>query len=472
MSLANQASISLANHWTGKQALLRARAFPMIPQMLFLLAFVLAIAGAWGVDATDAKVLKELRNTNLANLAVWSFWFPLVIASAVLFGRLWCMVCPMELVTSWSARVGLRLRVPRWVQSGWLMPLLYFTILFFGIHCFSIHRSPERMAWYMLTLLALSAGVGLLFEKRAFCAFVCPVGPLLRLYSKMAPVTWRVQDQAVCEGCKTKDCIAARHLYHWQGRSCGNSIYPPAIVGNGECILCTQCAKVCPNDNPTLALRRPFADFVQPEVLRSVEACFLLIVSGFVIYELLTEWKTSEAVLLWAPDYLKAALGIADRWYAGLVHATLIFLGIPLTLWLSGWVIDRLRGAQWPFPAYLTQFAIAIIPIAAAGHLCKATLKTTTRLAYLPHVAGDPIGLANARAIADGSLKLQAPGFVAAQWPVTILLLTFLSVGLAVSLLALRGIRRREGRLPVGPAVVAGIYWLILAGTITLWRVV
>lgn len=98
--------------------LLISRWFPISAQLIMLIAFGLLIAGGFRVSTSDARFAKELRNTNLANLLVWSYWFPLLIVAAVLLGRVWCMVCPMELVSALAVRVGLRRKVPHFFKSG------------------------------------------------------------------------------------------------------------------------------------------------------------------------------------------------------------------------------------------------------------------------------------------------------------------------------------------------------------------
>ena len=98
--------------------LLTSRWFPILPQLIMLTAFGLLIAGGLRVTTDDADFAKILRNTNLANLLVWSYWWPLVIIAAIILGRVWCMVCPMELIAYLAGRVGLRRKIPPFFRSG------------------------------------------------------------------------------------------------------------------------------------------------------------------------------------------------------------------------------------------------------------------------------------------------------------------------------------------------------------------
>ena len=106
--------------------LFRSSFFPLALQLLTLAAFVLLIVGGLAADTDDMKFAKELRNTNLANLIVWSYWWPLIVLSAIFFGRVWCMVCPMELVASIAGRIGLKRSPPALLRSGWAITLFFF----------------------------------------------------------------------------------------------------------------------------------------------------------------------------------------------------------------------------------------------------------------------------------------------------------------------------------------------------------
>ena len=66
--------------------LLKARWFPALVQLLMLGVFVLLIFGGLGVTSSNLDIIQYLRDTNLANLVVWSYWWPVIIIAAVLFG--------------------------------------------------------------------------------------------------------------------------------------------------------------------------------------------------------------------------------------------------------------------------------------------------------------------------------------------------------------------------------------------------
>jgi polyferredoxin len=203
---------------------LKSAWFPLVPQLAMLIVLGLLIAGGLGVSTPDAGLAKELRNTNLANLIVWSYWWPLIIIAAIVLGRVWCTVCPIELLSFWAGRYGLRRQVPPFLRSGWGITVFYALILIVGVHTLAIHRLPHRMALYLLTLTGTGVAIAFLYGKRAFCSHVCPVGHLLGLYSMVSPLEWRAGDQSVCKSCKTKDCVAKKSHYRLTARSCTSDL--------------------------------------------------------------------------------------------------------------------------------------------------------------------------------------------------------------------------------------------------------
>jgi len=453
------------------RSLLKSSWFPLSAQVVLLGAFALIVWGGLGIHAPAAPFAKVLRNTNLSNMLVWSYWWPLVIIGAVLLGRVWCMVCPMELVTSLAARIGLRRKAPRFMRSGWVITIFYVLVVLVGVHTLAIHRVPHRMAMYMLVLLAAPVVTGLVFEKRAFCSYVCPVGHLLGLYAHCSVLEWRVADESVCDECKTKDCVAKKNRYNLFAHSCTSNLYPPKITTNRDGLLCTHCLKVCPNDNLRLSVRRPFADFFRPLRLTAAQVGFVLVVSGFVVYEILSEWAPSKEVVKWVPNEAVAALGLTGP-TAGFAGAVVMFVVFPAVMFLVVTLLAMLIGRTPPAES-VNAFALMLLPTMACAHFTKAIFKMTSRIPYWHLTLADPKGVETANRIVAGTLTVDK-SLPAALQPVTTLVAAAALVAALVVILAMFRRQASVGRLPVGPRAVllagALAYWAVFAVTICLWR--
>ena len=413
--------------------LFKNRYFLASSQILTLTVFVLLIYGAIGITTQDPAFAKILRNTNLSNLIVWSYWWPLIIVSALFFGRVWCSVCPMELITSFFGKIGLRKKPGKFLKSGWLITLFYAVILIVGIHTFAIHRIPQYMAIYMLILLAVAAITGLVWEKRTFCTHICPIGHLLGLYSLLSFKKLRVIDKNVCKNCKQKDCISKVNHYKFAGRSCTSDLYPATLKDNRACILCGQCFKSCSYDNIAIQKQKIAADIFTNIKLSWAEIAFFIIVSGFVVYEIFVEWTVSKKIIMAIPDYINGMFHISGS-FTGTIKAITLFALLPLIFYFSLASIKKYFTRE-TWKSAFTQLVLAILPITASMHLLKALLKTTSRIPYWNYAISDPKGIQTADLIMNNpdllnndflaSVVSPAISFFAIILPVMGLILSF-----------------------------------------------
>jgi hypothetical protein len=356
--------------------------FPYALQAILLCAFVaLAILG-WSRFAPEGAGDKLYAKTNLVNLLIWGLWWPAMVWMAVAFGRVWCAVCPLELVANGTERLGRRLgikqrRLARWLTSGALILVLYALIqlLVAGIH---LHRVPAYTSAFLWTLLAGAALVGLLFKDRAFCRGFCPVGLLLGTYGRGSMLAVRRSSPAACETCEDKDCWNASNRTRPDARSCPSLLNPAKLQTNTDCLVCGQCIKVCqPQENMGLYLRQPFhpADARQPLASWPV-TLFVMLVSGFVAYELCTEWDAAKAAFLWVPKHVGESLGMTahEGWIKG-VWMLVIF---PFTVWLLlGATVLATRGAATMGEAW-RRLALPLVVVLAAGHMAKGLAKVSS----------------------------------------------------------------------------------------------
>jgi len=440
-------------------------------QLISLTVFALLIYGAIGVSTHDPKFAKILRNTNLSNLIIWSYWWPLIVATAILFGRFWCSICPIELITSFFGKIGIRHKPSKFIKSGWIISLFYAIILIIGINTFAIHRVPQYMAIYMLSLFAIAVIIGLVYEKRTFCSYICPIGHLLGLYSLVSRRKLGVIIQKTCENCKSKDCISKSNQYKFIGRSCTSGLYPAKITNNKDCILCGQCFKACPNDNISIKKHDIGLKLIRNIKLSWAEITFFMIVSGFVVYEILSNWSESLKILLTLPNFINEQFNIPTP-FSGTVKASTLYVVLPFVFYFSLALIKKLLVKE-NLKQSLSQFVLIILPIATSMHLLKALLKTTSRIPFWNFALNDTDGLESAQMI------IQNPDLIKnyAAIPIFSLVINILSIvipilGLTLSFYIIQK-QNYSNRLSKGISVlVVLIYSSIFLSTLIMWRLI
>jgi polyferredoxin len=451
-----------------------ARWFPIVPQLIMLIVFIQLVAGGLGMTTDDPDLADCLRNTNLSNLIVWSYWWPVIIITAIFFGRLWCTVCPVEFITYWASRIGLRLQVPHILKSGWAVTIFYTLVWIGGVQTLAVNRIPHQMALYLLMLIIIAVDISLIFRKRAFCSYVCPVGHLLGLYALISPFEWRADDLTVCKSCKTKDCVAKKNHYRQIRRSCTSNLYPATIRDNRDCLLCTQCLKACPYKNIRFSIRRPFADFLTSINLRPAEVGFVLLLSGIVVYEILSEWPVSLTILMWVPDHCIDALGITGS-FANFSSAIILFIVLPVPALLAVVALARLASGGKPasFGQTVKTFALLLLPTIAGAHIIKSLLRMSSRIPYWKEAISDPKGIQTAQKMVAGTLILDKSVTDALDPAVSFIAAAVLLVTLAATVqIFRRSAFVQKHSSGVKTVLFLGVltYWCIFGLTVMRWR--
>lgn len=315
--------------WPWLSWLLHQRWFQFVVIWPNLLAFVVIIASGLAGTPIGAK--------NFSIVFVWIVWWALLIMLLVPFGaRIWCTGCPIPALGEWLARLrfvghhhgGLPVtrRWPRRLRGLWLANFGFLAIALFSA---IVTTRPLVTGLVLLGLFILAIVVHLVFERRAFCRYLCPVGGFLGLYSMAAPIELRRRSAEVCLKCRFKSCFRGSTPESLKvggvgGYPCPMSEFPGApMERNNYCILCTECIKACPYDNITVNLRPFGADLFVERGRKFDEAFKAFIMLGSALayslvmlgpYGFLKDWaalRSPEGFLVYALGFLGTTLVIA-----------------------------------------------------------------------------------------------------------------------------------------------------------------
>jgi polyferredoxin len=219
------------------RALIRWRAFPGVFQVLTLAVFVFLMVIGWGLFTPEGVDAKLHARTNLVNLVIWGIWWPSIVWVTFFLGRAWCVVCPLEWVSSRAESAARWWGKPRRPLDAWLarggLVLVFFAGLQMLIPGIQIHRVPHYTACFLGVSLMLAFAVGLVFKDRAFCRGFCPVALLLSAYGRGGMLAVRPADSNCCRtGAQAPNA-----------RACPSLLNPSRLNTNKDCLVCGDCIK-------------------------------------------------------------------------------------------------------------------------------------------------------------------------------------------------------------------------------------
>ena len=467
--------------------LLRSPGPQRILQWVFLFGYVGLIALGFGRDGIPGVPERHpLLYTHATTLLFWVVWFMGLVLLVPVLGRGWCGVCPLGFAADAVGRRGLGLPWPRWVASG------AGTVVLLGVGVaavvgWEVHKSPHRTALVVAGIGVLALATAAVFRRSAFCKGLCPVGSVLHLYSRHAPLAVRTRDARTCASCGDRSCMSpqaqwrrwdAGHLvvqHKVYASGCPVALYPPNM-DQGACLLCLRCVRRCSRENLGVFWgRRP-----PRRPLDASRTAALVVLLGLVAVALLRTWPDAWRLLTpgVAPPAWAAAL-----WVGG---------GLPMLAVLGpGWVASLLARAAGhgvqppgagvrPSPRHglgragggpgRGEFLPAFVGLVLGAHAALAVVKLNAKAAYVPYLFYDPTGAATYLAIHVSRL-LPVPDLLVPLPVLRWLALGCLALGTAA---AAREVARARRRAAPGPSLwlhalgVAGV-GALLAGALVHW---
>jgi hypothetical protein len=325
---------------------------------------------------------------NFSIVFVWIAWWALLILVAVpFFGRGWCAVCPIPLPGEWLQRGAvlappdrkpkrLNLRWPRAFRNMWLQNAAFLLLALFSS---VLLTTPKITGIVLAALLFAAMGLSMVFERRSFCRYLCPVGGFIGIYSQAAPLELRIKDRQVCAGCAGKPCYNGSPA----GYGCPWDVFPGGLTKNTYCGLCMECIRTCPHDNIAVNLRPFAADLAWPSARIDEAFKAFIMLGSAMIY---------TGVLLGPWGVLKDAayhVGTTAWFVYAFLFLAVLFLILPgiFTLGLLQ------KGGDLPLKRRFTSFSTALIPLGLMFWVAFSLSFVLTNASYIAAALSDPMGL-------------------------------------------------------------------------------
>ena len=232
---------------------------------------------------------------NFGTAITWYIWFCLVFVMMVAVGRAWCVMCPFGGFGEWvqrrslwkrtQRRLGLGRKLPEPVaRYGFLLSVGSFLLLTWIEEYFNIAGpgNPWATSFMVLGIVASALLFFLVFERRTFCRYFCPLTALIGTVGAMGSVAgFRTRDRDVCLSCETKECMRGGV----DGYGCPWYTWPGSADSNLACGLCSECYKGCPEGNIGLYVQKPLTSVIAPTRRRADVAWAVAVLWGLVVFQ-------------------------------------------------------------------------------------------------------------------------------------------------------------------------------------------
>ncbi len=401
----------------------------LFPGILRLMSLAILAPGLFWLLAGPADPVG-----NVAHVAMWLVWWPLFIMQFLLLGRFWCAACPFGAIGDALRRFcGLDLPVPPLLKRfGPLVIGVLLLVIVWAEEALNIKNDPRATAALLLSVITAVVLVSLVFERRAWCRFMCPLGGMGVAYARIGMLQIRGNPDK-CRTCNSALCFHGTE----DVEGCPMHEFPRIKDSNAYCIFCGNCVKTCPRDSAKVEMRLPSDELWLLRKPGLGEALLCALLFGVVSLALF------QNGLPHVFEHLAGALG----WGGGPAGYSLVFsawqAAILLLLGAAGLASTLCNRVSVKMNA--TVFAHALIPLTLGAHLALGLRQLVQGWGALhPLLAWLP-----------GAPALDAPGLVASQ---AVLILA----GFGLSLLAARAAGRtffsEQGKALVSLAPFAALY--------------
>ena len=200
-------------------------------------AFLILVPAVMPLPDGSAHLWNNL--TLAAQFVFWGIWWPFVLLSMVMLGRVWCgVLCPEGALTEFASRFGRGRAIPHWMRwGGW--PFVAFGLTTIYGQMVSVYQYPKAVLLVLggSTVAAMIIGVLYGREKRVWCKYLCPVNGVFSLLARLAPFHYKVNEDAWRRSYKQGE-----HGHRVIPINCAPLVPLRNMKGAADCHMCGRCS--------------------------------------------------------------------------------------------------------------------------------------------------------------------------------------------------------------------------------------
>ncbi len=331
---------------------------------------------------------------NFVNTLFWSAGIFCMYLITFISGRSLCGVCPFAVAGDLMKQLkSFNLQIPKILVLYGKHITIGLIILVFWVEGITITpRSSTLTAYLIIFILSGAIISGVIFERRVWCRYVCPLGGLFGVYS-LASITSLKANRSVClNQCETHDCYLGTQSI----KGCPMYLHPYGLENGRDCILCMNCYKNCSHSSIKVNLQVPGSDIGNMSNRSLPESLLCLSLLGILLVE------------------YESLLSIDSQWFQSLhsflgtnqtVLYTLIFIFVSflpsVTIVLLDYMCNRFSFNN--VKTRITDLGYTAIPLALMGHLAFYWNKLKADFRRMLEITGiyQPVKVENKALIAN-----------------------------------------------------------------------
>ena len=286
----------------------------------------------------------SIGGRNVTLILCWQLGIPLLFVLFLFAARFGCGICPIYSITRFLNKHNLKLPVPDFIKKNyaWIVGTGFISILFLEEYT-HMSASVSKTAFLIFSILFIAIIVDFIFEKSAWCRYLCPLGGMIGLFSMSSLIEIRANRNVCNTICTTHDCFKGSE----KADPCPMFLHLSFLSDNRNCKVCLNCIKNCTHHATRLNLRIPGAEISSLKQPSLPGAIFSILLSGLLAAEIVSRTNIINA------NYF-------------FIFSTSILLALALNLTINYFTALILKESV---AEHLKHFSYAIIPLILFGFI-------------------------------------------------------------------------------------------------------